>query len=65
MELASNKFDYNNYLDTKGWGLYKQGKYKKAMEVLEKTWNEAPFKLYSIKSHLEEVRKAIAGESRE
>ena len=65
MELASNKFDYYNYLDTKGWGLYKEGKYKESMEVLEKTWNEAPFKLYSIKSHLEEVRKASAGESLE
>jgi TolB-like protein/AraC-like DNA-binding protein/cytochrome c-type biogenesis protein CcmH/NrfG len=60
MKLAHTKTDYYNYLNTKGWSLYKQGKYKEALEVLEKTWNEAPFKLYSIKSHLEEVRKAVA-----
>ena len=60
MELAPAKTDYYNYLNTKGWGLYKSGKNKEAVEILEKTWNEAPFKLYSIKSHLEEVRNAVA-----
>ena len=60
MKIAPDKYYYYNYSDTKGWGLYKQGKYQEALEVLEKTWNEAPFKLYSIKSHLEEVRKAVA-----
>jgi tetratricopeptide (TPR) repeat protein len=60
MEIARDKYNYYNYSDTKGWGLYKQGKYQESLEVLEKTWNEAPFKLYSIKSHLEEVRKAVA-----
>ena len=58
MKLAKDKIDYYNYSDTKGWGLYKQGKFKEALEVLQKTWDEAPFKLYSIRSHLEEVKKA-------
>jgi AraC-like DNA-binding protein/tetratricopeptide (TPR) repeat protein len=58
LALASNKMDYNKYLDLKGWGLYKQGKNKEALEVLEKTWNGVPFPLYSIRSHLETVRKA-------
>jgi AraC-like DNA-binding protein/tetratricopeptide (TPR) repeat protein len=58
--LAKNKYDYCNYLDTKGFGLYKYGQHKEASEVLEKAWNEAPFKMYFIKSHLEEVKKAIA-----
>jgi AraC-like DNA-binding protein/tetratricopeptide (TPR) repeat protein len=62
MEFARSKYEYYNYLDTKGWGLFKQGKYKEALEVLEKTWNEAPFKLYSLRSHLEEVKKAVAGQ---
>lgn len=57
MALAANKIDYYNFLDTKGWGLYKQGKYKEAQEILEKTWNSAPFPLYSIYAHLEEVKK--------
>ncbi|MGD0756615.1 MAG: hypothetical protein ABR927_16315 [Bacteroidales bacterium] len=60
MELAQNRVDYFNYSDTKGWGLYKQGSYQEALEVLQKTLDEAPYKLYSIKSHLEEVKKAIA-----
>ena len=59
MELALDKYSYYQYLGTKGWGLYKQGKYMEALGVLEKTWNEAPFKLYSIRSHLEQVREAV------
>ena len=62
MELAPDRYSYYNYSDTKGWGVYKQGKHKEALEILEKTWNDAPYKLYSIKSHLEEVRKAVAGQ---
>lgn len=60
MKQAKDKVDYYNYSDTKGWGLFKQGKVKEALEVLQKTWDEAPFKLYSIKSHLEEVKKTVA-----
>jgi tetratricopeptide (TPR) repeat protein len=60
MELAKNKIDYYDYLNTKGWALYKQGKTREALEILQKCWDEAPFKLYSIKSHLEEVKKAVA-----
>ena len=62
MEIAANKYDYYNYSDTKGYGLYKQGKYQEALNILQKTWDATPFKLYSIKSHLEEVKKAIAGQ---
>jgi tetratricopeptide (TPR) repeat protein len=60
MKLAPNKVDYYNYLNTKGWGLYKQGKGKEALEILQKCWDEAPFKLYSIRSHYEEVKMSIA-----
>ncbi|MCJ7449370.1 MAG: hypothetical protein MUO72_16970 [Bacteroidales bacterium] len=62
MELAPNKYDYCNYSDTKGWWLYKQGKYNEALEILQRTWDSAPFPLYSINSHLEEVKKAAAGQ---
>jgi Tfp pilus assembly protein PilF len=62
IKLAPNKYDYYSYLDTKGWGLYKQGKYQESLEILQRTWDEAPYKLYDIKSHLEEVKKAIAGQ---
>ena len=57
MTLATNKYDYYNFMNTKGWGLYKQGKYKEALKILEETWKSAPFKLYSIYSRLEEVKK--------
>jgi AraC-like DNA-binding protein/tetratricopeptide (TPR) repeat protein/TolB-like protein len=62
LERASNQYDYYNYLDTKGYGLYKQGKNEEALEILQKAWNEAPFKVYSIKSHLEQVKKTIAAQ---
>jgi tetratricopeptide (TPR) repeat protein len=48
LERASTKCDYYNYLDTKGYGFYKFGKYQEGLEVLQKTWNLAPFKLYFI-----------------
>jgi tetratricopeptide (TPR) repeat protein len=60
MELAPDKFNYYNSLDTKGWGFYKQGKYQEALDILQRTWDSAPFPLYSLYSHLEEVKKAVA-----
>jgi tetratricopeptide (TPR) repeat protein/AraC-like DNA-binding protein len=62
LERASTKYDYYIYSDTKGFGLFKQGKYQEALDILQKTWDETPFKLFSIKSHLEEVKKAVAGQ---
>ena len=60
VELAPNKYDYYNYLDTKGWGLYKLGNYQEALDILQQTWDSAQFKMYFIKSHLEEVKKMVA-----
>jgi tetratricopeptide (TPR) repeat protein len=60
MKMAKNKVDYYNYLNTKGWALYKQGKTKESLDILQKCWDETPYKLYSIKSHYEEVKKAVA-----
>jgi tetratricopeptide (TPR) repeat protein len=48
------------YLDTRGWGLYKQGKYKEALEILEKSWNLKPVYNHEINLHLEEAKKAVA-----
>jgi tetratricopeptide (TPR) repeat protein len=36
LELYPDNYDY---LDTKGWGLYKLGKYKEALEILQKSWD--------------------------
>jgi tetratricopeptide (TPR) repeat protein len=60
MKLTADKVDYYNYMNTKGWALYKQGKNQEALAILQKAWDETPFKVYFIKSHLEEVKKAIA-----
>ena len=62
MALAKSKIDYYDYLNIKGWGLYKQNKYKEALDILQKTWDEAPFKVYSIRSHYEEVKMAVAAQ---
>jgi tetratricopeptide (TPR) repeat protein/TolB-like protein len=51
-----------SYLDTKGWGLYKLGKYNEALELLEKARDllNPPYS-YDIVNHIELVKKAIAG----
>jgi tetratricopeptide (TPR) repeat protein len=54
LELSPD--DYN-YLNTKGWGLYKQGKNKEALELLEKAWKLKPIYNHDIYLHLEEVKK--------
>jgi len=52
------------YLDTKGWGLYKQGKYKEALEILEKSWELKPIYDHDLFLHLEAARKAVADNAR-
>jgi tetratricopeptide (TPR) repeat protein len=61
--LAANPENYD-YLDTKGWGLYKQGKYKEALEMLQKSWDlRMKNAIYNHDSflHLEAARKATVG----
>jgi tetratricopeptide (TPR) repeat protein len=62
MKLVTKKTSYYIYMDTKGWALHKQGKNREALDILEKTWKEVPFPFYYIKAHLEEVKKAVAGQ---
>ena len=51
--------DNNTFLNTKGWGLFKQGKYKEALEILERSWELKPVYDHELFLHLEEVRNAI------
>jgi tetratricopeptide (TPR) repeat protein len=51
--------DNLGYLDTKGWGLYKLGKYKEALELIQKSWDSLPFYVYEVYSHLEAAKKAL------
>jgi uncharacterized protein HemY len=52
-----------NYLHTKGWGLYKQGKFREASGILQKSWdlrmNNSAYN-HTAFVHLEESQKAAA-----
>jgi len=48
------------YLENKGLGLYKQGKYNEALELLEKSWELRPVYNHSSYLLLEKVKKAVA-----
>ncbi len=48
--------------DTKGWGLYKQGKYQEALELLERSWELKPVYNHKAYLHLEAAKKAVAGQ---
>jgi tetratricopeptide (TPR) repeat protein len=60
--LESIPDDYS-YLHCKGWGLYKQGNSKEALEFLEKSWELKPIYDHTLYLHIEEVKKAIAGKN--
>ena len=64
LELVNNslklKPDYMPFLDTKGLVLHKLGRYKEALEALQKVWDLAPIYDDLLHSHLEEAKKAVA-----
>jgi tetratricopeptide (TPR) repeat protein len=57
--LKINPDDYS-IIDTKGWGLYKQEKYKEALDVLQQSWNLKPVYDHEVCLHLEAAKKAVA-----
>ncbi len=49
------------YYYTKGEGLYKQGKYKEALEILQKSWDLKPYSYdHYLFVFIEEVKKAFS-----
>jgi tetratricopeptide (TPR) repeat protein len=57
--------DNYEFLETKGWGLYKYGKYQEALNVLQKSWDlRRKYARYNHDAflHLEEVKKAVANQ---
>ncbi|MGM0666447.1 MAG: tetratricopeptide repeat protein [Bacteroidota bacterium] len=63
LELAAKALEIepDNYLflDTKGWGLYKQGKYEEALGNLERSWELKPVYDHDVYLHLEAAKKAV------
>ena len=56
------------YLDTKGWGLYKQGNYEEALEILERSWDlrrENAIYNHEAYLHLEVAKKAVGSQQSE
>jgi len=51
-----------SFLDSKGWGLYKQGKSKEALDLIQKSWDLKPVYSHQIYLHLEEVKKTVTGQ---
>jgi TolB-like protein len=50
------------FLHTKGWGLYKQGKYREALDMLQKSWDlrrEKAVYDHQAYLHLEAAKKAV------
>jgi tetratricopeptide (TPR) repeat protein len=61
LKLAPDNF---RSLHCKGWGFYKQGKYKEALEILQKSWDlRREFAIYNHDAflHLVAAKKAVAG----
>jgi tetratricopeptide (TPR) repeat protein len=57
--------DNYEFLDSKGWGLYKLGKNKEALEILQKSWDlrrEKAVYNHEALLHLEAAKKAVAGQ---
>jgi tetratricopeptide (TPR) repeat protein len=72
LELADKALelspDHYNYLDTKGWGLYKQGKYQEAVEILQRSWDlrrENARYNHEAFLHLEAAKGAVAGKKKD
>lgn len=66
MELLEKNLEKNplNYasLGVKGWGLYKQGKYSEARDVLQKSWDlrmQRSIYNHAAFTHLEEAKKKV------
>jgi tetratricopeptide (TPR) repeat protein/TolB-like protein len=70
LELVEKVLEKNpeamNAMHIKGWALYKQGKYKEALDLLQKSWDlRRKIGLYNHEAflHLEAAKKAAEGKS--
>jgi Tfp pilus assembly protein PilF len=62
--LGLSPDDYN-LVHTKGWGLYKQGKYQEALDILQKSWDlrrEKAVYEHEAFLHLEAAKNSVANQ---
>jgi tetratricopeptide (TPR) repeat protein len=52
-------------LDTKGWGLYKQGKLEAALTLLKDSWDLKPAYSHSGYLHIQKIEQAVANQTGE
>jgi AraC-like DNA-binding protein/tetratricopeptide (TPR) repeat protein len=69
MELVNKSLELNpdsySTLSVKGWGLYKQGKYKEALDMLQKSWDirlQKAIYNHTAFLHLQAAKKAVGGQ---
>jgi tetratricopeptide (TPR) repeat protein len=69
LELADSVLNINpdnfNFLHTKGWGLYRKGKYQEANAILQKSWDlRKEMAIYNHEAflHLEASKQSAAGD---
>lgn len=61
-KASASGLDRFYYADCKGWGLYKQGKYNEALELLQRSWDARPIYDHDVFLHLEAAKKAVDGQ---
>jgi len=57
--------EYWPSLDTKGWALYKQGKFEEALSVLKDAWEHKTVYSHSLYLHIQEVEKTLKEQNSE
>ena len=67
LELVEEVLDYApEYwpaLDTKGWGLYKLGRYEEALKLLKDSWDLKPAYSHTGYLHIQEVEAAVENQN--
>ena len=59
-EALEQNPDNFNYLDAKGWGLFKQGDYEEAQKFINRSDSLKPIYNHRIFLHKQEIEKVIA-----
>lgn len=55
---SSTGSPYYDLMSMKGYCLFKQGRVHEGLDIIQKAWDDSPYKIYSIKKCLDEVQKA-------